>query len=56
MAVPQRVKLLTPEEYLRIERAAPFRSEYFAGEMFAMAGGSPRHSRISSNVTPEAGA
>jgi Uma2 family endonuclease len=32
---------LTPEQYLEIEDKAEFRSEYYAGEMFAMAGGSP---------------
>jgi Uma2 family endonuclease len=37
---------LTPEEYLEIEDKAEFRSEYYAGEMFAMAGGSPKHSLI----------
>ena len=37
---------LTPEEYLEIEDKAEYRSEYFAGEMFAMAGGSPMHSLI----------
>ena len=30
---------LTPEEYLEAERKAEFRSEYVAGEVFAMAGG-----------------
>jgi Uma2 family endonuclease len=29
---------LTPEEYLRIERAAEWKSEYIDGEMFAMSG------------------
>src|SRR6266550_2536121 len=55
MAVPQRVRFLTPAEYLRIERAAAYRSEYFAGEMFAMAGGSPPHSLINANVIRELG-
>jgi hypothetical protein len=27
--------LLTPEEYLRIEREAEYKSEYYQGEMFA---------------------
>jgi Uma2 family endonuclease len=35
---------LTPEEYLAIERAAEFKSEYYDGQMFAMAGGSLPHS------------
>ena len=32
---------LTPEQYLEIERKAEFKSEYYQGEMFAMAGASP---------------
>jgi Uma2 family endonuclease len=50
MSLAQRKPRLTPEAYLEIERAAEFRSEYFAGEMFAMAGGTPRHSLIAANV------
>ncbi|HEV2762724.1 MAG TPA: Uma2 family endonuclease [Pyrinomonadaceae bacterium] len=42
--------LLTEEEYLAIERQAEFRSEYFAGEMFAMVGASLRHNRIVTNL------
>jgi Uma2 family endonuclease len=53
MASPKRSPLLTPAEYLRIERAALYRSEYFAEEMFAMAGGSPRHSLIKTNLVSE---
>jgi Uma2 family endonuclease len=41
---------LTEEEYLAIERQAEFRSEYFAGEVFAMAGASRRHNRIVTNL------
>ena len=33
---------LTPEQYLEIERKAEFKSEYFQGEMFAMAGARSR--------------
>jgi hypothetical protein len=40
---------LTPEEYLHRERKADFRSEYFRGEMFAMAGASANHNLIVSN-------
>jgi len=47
--LPQR-SLLTAEEYLAIERKAEFKSEYFNGEMFAMAGASRPHNRIASNV------
>ena len=53
MGLPQRIRKLTPAEYLDIERAAAYRSEYFDGGMFAMAGGSPRHSLISVNICGE---
>jgi len=43
-------RLLTPEEYLTKESQADFRSEYFDGQMFAMAGASRRHNRIISNL------
>jgi len=38
------------EEYLARERAAETRSEYYAGEMFAMAGGSRAHNLIAGNL------
>jgi Uma2 family endonuclease len=37
---------MTPEQYLEIERAAEFRSEYYDGLMYAMAGGSRTHQRL----------
>jgi Uma2 family endonuclease len=43
--------LLTPEEYLAIERKAEVRSEYYAGEMFAMSGASREHNIIVANLT-----
>ena len=42
--------LLTPEEYLAIEREAPYKSEYYNGEMFAMAGVRAPHDLIAGNV------
>ncbi len=48
-------KLYSPEEYLALERSAEYKSQYFAGEIFAMAGGSPRHNLISANVIRELG-
>ena len=42
-AIPKRK--LTPEEYLEIERRAEYKSEYFDGEIFAMAGAKRRHNR-----------
>ncbi len=41
---------LTPDEYLAWERLQPSKHEYFDGEVFAMAGGSPRHNRVCSSV------
>lgn len=40
----------TFEEYLERERKAEFRSEFYRGQIFAMAGGSPRHNRIAGNI------
>src|SRR5947209_11828705 len=37
---------LTVQEYFDLERKAEVRSEFLDGEMFAMAGGTRRHSRI----------
>ena len=36
----------SPEEYLAWERLQEAKHEYFDGEVFAMAGGSPRHNRL----------
>jgi Uma2 family endonuclease len=44
---------LTPEQYLEIERRAEFRSEYYRGVMYAMAGGSSAHSLIIVNFCGE---
>jgi Uma2 family endonuclease len=46
---------LTPEDYLRIERAAEWKNEYVDGEMFAMSGASPRHVLIATNLARELG-
>lgn len=52
MSVPARQRL-TEAEYLEIERAAETKSEFFNGEMFAMAGASIEHILITSNVAGE---
>ncbi len=44
---------ITREEYFEQERTALDRHEYFNGETFAMAGGTPAHSTIISNVSGE---
>jgi Uma2 family endonuclease len=41
--------LLTPQQYLDRERIAEFRSEFYEGEMFAMAGASEVHNLIVAN-------
>ena len=46
-------KQLTPEEYLALERQAECKSEYYAGEIFAMAGASRWHNLIVTNVVRE---
>ena len=40
----------TLEEYLARERVAEEKSEFYRGEIFAMAGGSPRHNTICLNI------
>ena len=51
--VPKRS--LTPAEYLAQERRAPFKSEYYQGETFAMAGATREHNLIVGNVVREVG-
>jgi Uma2 family endonuclease len=46
----QAIKKLTASDYLTIERQAEVKSEYFNGELFAMAGASRKHNQITSNL------
>ena len=46
---------LTASEYLAIEGQAEFKSEFFNGETFAMAGACPRHNFIRENLIVEIG-
>ena len=55
MGLAQPVQRLTAKEYLALERAAEFKSEFYDGEVFAMAGGSAMHSLIGTNATIEIG-
>jgi len=41
---------ITVEEYLAQERSGNIRNEYFAGDVFAMAGGSEAHNLIAGNT------
>jgi Uma2 family endonuclease len=45
--------ILTPEEYLAVERKAEYKSEYYDGVMYAMAGVQRAHNRIAWNVYNE---
>ena len=38
------------EEYLGLERETDYKSEYVAGEIFAMGGASPKHGLIAGNT------
>src|ERR1051326_8684507 len=53
MAAIRPAHRLSEAEYLAIERETEFKSEFYDGEMFAMAGGSPRHNLIASNLNAE---
>lgn len=44
---------LTVAEYLAVERAAEFKSEFYRGETFAMAGASYEHTTVSDNLVGE---
>jgi len=44
------LKYLTPEEYLAMEETAEYRSDYYKGDIFALAGGSINHNRIIRNL------
>ncbi len=55
MSTPARKARLTPEEYLAIERAAEFKSEFYDGQMDAMSGASYEHSLINANLLANLG-
>ena len=42
---------VTPEEYLERDRAAEFRSEYYAGRIYPMSGGTWTHATLIHNLT-----
>src|SRR5579883_1139367 len=48
--------MVTPEEYLEIERKAEFKSEYYRGEVFAMSGASMEHSELAFRLNVLVGA
>jgi len=48
-------KYISPEEYLKLERASEIKHEYFNGEIFAMSGASLKHNIITSNLLIDLG-
>ncbi len=50
MAALRQLRTFTPEEYLTVEAQADYKSEYYHGQIYAMAGGTIRHSQIAINV------
>jgi Uma2 family endonuclease len=53
MAGPARRTTVTFAEYLARERESSLKHEYLNGEIYAMAGGTPEHALICSNVIGE---
>jgi Uma2 family endonuclease len=49
----QALPKITPEQYLEAERSAEFKSEYYGGQMYAMAGGTYPHATIILNLGGE---
>ena len=45
-----RNKIITEEEYLSVERMAEYKSQYYKGEIFAMAGATFQHTLLVSNL------
>jgi len=50
-AIPKRQ--LSVDEYLELERLAPHKSEFYRGDMFAMAGASREHNTVKENLIGE---
>lgn len=51
MGPAQQVKRYTPQEYYELEQRAEYKSDYYRGEIFAIAEGSARHAKICANLT-----
>lgn len=45
----------TIEQYAALEESAPYKSEFIAGRIYAMSGGTPSHSLIAGNIILELG-
>jgi Uma2 family endonuclease len=53
--IAQTIKMYSEKEYLELEREADYKSEYYRGEIFAMAGAGSNHNRITENLSVEIG-
>lgn len=53
MSLPQAKRRYTPAEYYALERDATYKSDYYDGEIFAMAGTTSDHSLITANILGE---
>lgn len=53
MALRAFKRVFTPQEYLTLERQAKTKSEFFEGEIYAMAGASRKHNLITLNLASE---
>jgi Uma2 family endonuclease len=51
--VVQSTPRVTPTDYVAADRAAPRKSEYLGGEVFARGGASERHNLIVANLVAE---
>jgi len=43
----------TIEQYADLEESAPYKSEFIAGRIYAMSGGTPSHSAVAANISGE---
>jgi Uma2 family endonuclease len=55
MALAPSAQSVSADEYVRQERAATYKSEYYAGEMYPMPDAGPEHSLITANIIGELG-
>jgi Uma2 family endonuclease len=53
MSVVLEQTLYTAEEYLALERSAPYKSEFHDGQIYAMNGASRKHNLITVNIGRE---
>jgi Uma2 family endonuclease len=51
MGLPQSQTIYTLAEYLALEESGEEKLEYLAGQVYAMAGGSPAHNQICFNLS-----